>query len=151
MKKIVAISAVAALMAVGGGTAGFLMLGSSDANAVGAPKAEEAAQAAPGFLKVGELVVPVARKGRVYGYVMIDAAVEFADETVAKSAMPWTPRIQDSWVRDLNGMADRGHFDAARIDIDVVKKNLLASAIEVLKSKEPRDVVLTKAIYQQAR
>jgi hypothetical protein len=117
-----------------------------------ASEAPAEAVAVPGYLQVTDIIVPVSRDGRLRGYVVIGGSIEFTSPDVAKSASPWLPKIVDVWIRDLSGMAERGQFDAAKINIDLVKKHLLVSVQDVFHDKEiPKEVMLQKVLYQSVR
>jgi hypothetical protein len=109
-----------------------------------------AAADAPGYLAVGDIVTPVTSQGRLTGYVVIKASLEFATPVAAKSAEPWLPKIVDAWVRTMYGLAQRGHFGQGSVDPDMLKKQLLQSAIGTLKVSAPHDVLITQALFSRA-
>jgi hypothetical protein len=105
---------------------------------------------APGFLPVGDIVTPVTNQGRLAGYVVVRASLEFATPMIAKTAEPWLPKIVDAWVRTLYGLAQRGHFGQGSVDPDMLKKQLLQAAIGTLKGSVPDDVLITQALFTRA-
>jgi hypothetical protein len=105
---------------------------------------------APGFLPVGDIVTPVTNQGRLAGYVVVKASLEFATPMIAKAAEPWLPKIVDAWVRTMYGLAQRGHFGQGSVDPDMLKKQLLQAAIGTLKGSVPDDVLITQALFTRA-
>jgi hypothetical protein len=118
--------------------------------AAGSEHAEAAATDGPGLLPVGDIVTPVVSRGRLAGYVVVKASLEFENPLVAKSAEPWLPRIVDAWVRTMYGLSQRGHFGEGSVDPELLKKQLLQSAIGALKSTAPDDVLIVQALYTRA-
>jgi hypothetical protein len=105
---------------------------------------------APGFVPIEDIVVPVVVKSRLRGYLLVRGTLEFNTPEQAKSAEAWTPRVQDAWVRTLNGLAARGHFDDASIDVEMLKKHLLAAVGEAFgNGMSAHDVLVVRAIFQK--
>jgi hypothetical protein len=113
--------------------------------------AEEAsADSTPGFVPIEDIVVPVVVKARLRGYVLVRATLEFETPDQAKSAEAWVPRVQDAWVRTLNGLAARGHFDDASIDVDMLKKHLFAAVSTAFgKGMSAHEVLIVRALFQK--
>ena len=128
----------------------MIMLTASGAGTALASEGETATADAPGFLPVGDIVTPVTSQGRLAGYVVVKASLEFENPAVAKSAEPWLPRIVDAWVRTMYGLSQRGHFGDGSVDPDMLKKQLLQSAITALKSSTPDDVLIKQALFTRA-
>jgi flagellar basal body-associated protein FliL len=114
------------------------------AYAAAAPAAAE--HAGPAFLAVDDIVVPVGAHGRLAGYVMIKASLEFADATQLKAVEPLMPRIVDAWLRTVHGLSQRGHFDAASVNPDMLKQQLLEATKTALNGTVPDAVLITRAI-----
>lgn len=112
--------------------------------------ASPAGEAPPGFLSVDEVVVAVAVNGEIDGYITVDAAIEFADPASAQSARSWMPRIVDTWLRTVHGLARRGYFRTREVDPDLLKRHLMLATRESLPRLDPRDIVLTRALYMRA-
>ncbi|WP_207462096.1 hypothetical protein [Azospirillum sp. SYSU D00513] len=113
--------------------------------------AEEApAGASPGFVPIEDIVVPVVVKTRLRGYLLVRGTLEFGTPDQAKSAEAWVPRVQDAWVRTLNGLAARGHFDDAIIDVDMLKKHLFAAVASAFgNGTTAHDVLIVRALFQK--
>ena len=123
-------------------TAGFAGEAASAAGATG----KEAEQAGPAFLPVDDIVVPVGAKGRLAGYVLIKGSLEFADSAQLKAVEPLMPRIVDAWLRTVHGLSQRGHFDAASVNPDMLKQQLLQATKTALNGTTPDAVLITRAI-----
>jgi hypothetical protein len=154
MRKALIVAGLAIPLLLGALGGGYLFL-ASPASAAGGETKEGGEHgegaAVPSFLAIDQIVVPVASKGRVRGYVMIDAQVEFAKEEQAKAAGAWRPKIVDAWLRDAAGMADRGYSDDTRIDLAMVKQYFLASVTNIVGKSIATEVVLQRAVYQPVR
>jgi hypothetical protein len=104
----------------------------------------------PGFLPVNDVVIPVVSRGRFAGYVMVKASLEFPNRSVAKSAEPWLPKVVDAWIRTMYGLAQHGHFENGMVDPEMLKKQLLQAAADMLKEGAPEDVLITQALFTRA-
>jgi hypothetical protein len=101
----------------------------------------------PGFLPVDEIVVPVADRGHLAGYVMLRAAIQFDSEIEAKSIQVWMPKIVDAWLRTMHGLSQRGHFRNAVVDPNLLKLHLLQAIHGILPQDDARDVLITTALF----
>jgi hypothetical protein len=50
----------------------------------------------------------------------------------------------------VNGLAQRGHFDHATIDPELLKRQLLKAARDALSSTAPTDILLTRALLTRS-
>jgi hypothetical protein len=116
------------------------------ARAYAAAAPAEAEHAGPAFLAVDDIVVPVGAPGRLAGYVMIKASLEFADAAQLKAVEPLMPRIVDAWLRTVHGLSQRGHFDAASVNPDMLKQQLLEATKTALNGTAPDAVLISRAI-----
>lgn len=164
MKKIILIF-VALLLLGGGGYAAFMFLGGKSAEASIDPtqatkdaeeaeknKSKEEIDATVSFYKMDALTLPVVSKDGIVQIINISVTLEVVDPEEAKTVEKFAPRLKDAYIQDMYGalgskvaMSKNGV-----IEVEVVKKRLLAVTEKILGNKSVRDVLLQSVQQRKA-
>lgn len=129
----------------------FGVLNVQTAMASGGEEAKaEASKDEPLFVKIEPIIVPVIKKNGRSSMLAIELVAEVVDEDAGSKVRTHMPRVRDSFIRALYGNVERNHFlqpDGA-LNMDMIKKRLVASANYVMQKNLVKDV-LVSGINQQ--
>ncbi len=136
------------LLAVGAGTS-FLLGRSLDSTDVPTDEVVEAGEV--GFVRLPPLILPLTRQDRVYRYMTLTPSLEVPEGTNISEIRRRIPRLRDAFVREVNGRTVMRGDGSGAVDLDGVKKRLLARARRVVGARNVNEVLLNNPTGQVPR
>lgn len=144
MVKVFLILLIALLFGGGGFAGGWYLFAKKDgAVAVAAPPPPPPVNAAPVFVKVGPLILPVIGTTRVEQFITLVVDLEVGDDTTADKLRVEMPRVEDAFLQTLyGGFATGTLLDHGIVNVVEVKSRLTAAVQKMFGNNIVRNVLI---------
>lgn len=142
MNKMVLFGGLAVLLLGGGGGGAYFFLL--------APKAEKVEEKPPPpptpvFLAIDQISVPLPRKDRAPRYFFVSMNLQTTDEGKAK-LQALMPKLRDAYLRDLNGSPASRPEHPEELDIEILKKRILAVTHQIAGPDSASEALITRSV-----
>lgn len=142
---MVVIGGLAGALLLGGGAAGYILLGNTE-NVAADAEAPAVEAEEPVYVEMQPLSAPVIRNKRVRYYIHMKVSLQVVGEDAKLRVYQHMPRLRDAFVRDLHGRSVTRGRDDQSVDFGAVKARLLGQSERVLGAGVVTDVLVTGAI-----